>query len=116
MEKKITPSYLALSNLKKKPYRSAALLALIALSSALLLGSLILTSSLKKGVRGIQSRIGADLMIVPEGSEQKMQGLLLNGSPNYFYMDKGLEEIVDGVQGIEKLSSQVSCHPYRKLL
>lgn len=107
MEKKITPSYLALSNLKKKPYRSAALLALIALSSALLLGSLILTSSLKKGVRGIQSRIGADLMIVPEGSEQKMQGLLLNGSPNYFYMDKGLEEIVAGVQGIEKLSSQV---------
>ncbi|MCR5253870.1 MAG: ABC transporter permease [Treponema sp.] len=107
MEKKITFSYLALSNLKKKPYRTAALLALIALSSALFLASLILTSSLKNGVKGIQSRIGADLMIVPEGSEQKMEGLLLNGTPNYFYMDKDVEKIVAGVEGVEKLSSQV---------
>lgn len=107
MEKKITSFYLALFNLKKKPYRTGALLALIALSSALLLGSLILTSSLNGGVKGLQSRIGADLMIVPEGSEQKMEGLLLNGSPNYFYMDKNVESIVARVKGVERLSSQV---------
>lgn len=106
MEKEITSGYIAFSNLKKKPFRTAAMLAVIALSSAVLLGSLILTSSLKNGIYGIQSRLGADLMIIPEGSEQEMEGILLYGSPNYFYMDKNIEEIVHSVEGIESASSQ----------
>ena len=107
MEKAITPGYLAVSNLKKKPFRTAALIAVIALSSAVLLGSLIFTSSLKSGIYGIQSRLGADLMIVPEGSEQKMESVLLYGTPNYFYMDKSIEEVVRGVDGVQLASSQV---------
>ena len=106
MEKEITAEYIAISNLKKKPYRTAAMLAVIALSSAVLLGSLILSASLRGGISGIQSRLGADLMIIPEGSEQKMEGILLYGSPNYFYMDKSIEELVRSVEGIETVSSQ----------
>ena len=106
MEKEITSKYIAISNLKKKPFRTAAMLAVIALSSAVLLASLILTSSLKKGIYGIQSRLGADLMIIPEGSEQEMEGILLYGSPNYFYMDKSIEEVIRSVEGIEAASSQ----------
>ena len=82
------------------------MLAVIALSSAILLASLILTSSLKKGIFGIQSRLGADLMIIPEGSEQEMEGILLYGNPNYFYMDKNIEEIIRGVDGVQTASSQ----------
>ncbi len=106
MEKEITSEYIAISNLKKKPYRTAAMLAVIALSSAVLLGSLILSASLRGGISGIQSRLGADLMIIPEGSEQKMEGILLYGSPNYFYMDKSIEELVRTVDGVEAASSQ----------
>ena len=82
------------------------MLAVIALSSAVLLASLILTSSLKNGIFGIQSRLGADLMIIPEGSEQEMEGILLYGNPNYFYMDKNIEEIIRGVDGVQTASSQ----------
>lgn len=106
MEKEITAEYIAISNLKKKPYRTAAMLAVIALSSAVLLGSLILSASLRGGISGIQSRLGADLMIIPEGSEQKMEGILLYGSPNYFYMDKSIEGLVRSVEGIETVSGQ----------
>lgn len=106
MEKEITSGFISVSNLKKKPFRTTAMLAVIALSAAVLLGSLILTSSLKNGIYGIQSRLGADLMIIPEGSEQEMEGILLYGSPNYFYMDKNIEEIIRGVEGIESASSQ----------
>ena len=106
MEKQITSEYIAISNLKKKPFRTAAMLAVIALSSAVLLASLILTSSLKKGIFGIQSRLGADLMIIPEGNEQEMEGILLYGNPNYFYMDKNIEEIIRGVDGVQTASSQ----------
>lgn len=106
MEKEINSKYIALSNLKKKPFRTAAILAVIALSSALLLGSLILSASLRGGIFGIQSRLGADLMIIPEGAQQELEGILLYGNPNYFYMDKSIEELVRAVDGVEAASSQ----------
>lgn len=106
MEKEISSKYIALSNLKKKPFRTAAMLSVIALSSALLLGSFIISASLRGGIFGIQSRLGADLMIIPEGAQQELEGILLYGSPNYFYMDKNIEEFVRGVDGVEAASSQ----------
>ena len=107
MEKTITTGYLAFSNLRRKPFRTGALIFVIALTSAVLLGCFILTASLKGGIYGIQSQIGADLMIVPEGYESKVEAVLLYGTPNYFYMDNDIEEIVRSVSGVEKVSSQV---------
>ena len=106
MEKEISSKYIALSNLKKKPFRTAAMLAVIALSSALLLGSFIISASLRGGIFGIQSRLGADLMIIPDGAQQELEGILLYGSPNYFYMDRSIEELVRGVDGVQAVSSQ----------
>ncbi|MBR1638964.1 MAG: ABC transporter permease [Treponema sp.] len=106
MEKEISSKYIALSNLKKKPFRTAAMLAVIALSSALLLGSFIISASLRGGIFGIQSRLGADLMIIPEGAQQELEGILLYGSPNYFYMDKNIEELVRAVDGVASASGQ----------
>ena len=106
MEKAITSKSLALENIRRKPYRTAALISLIALSSAVLFATLILAASLKAGIYGIQSRIGADLMIVPEGYEADMEGVLLSGQPSYFYLSKDLEEIVKEVEGVEKVTSQ----------
>ncbi|WP_022932510.1 ABC transporter permease [Treponema bryantii] len=106
MEKEISSKYIALSNLKKKPFRTAAMLAVIALSSALLLGSFIISASLRGGIFGIQSRLGADLMIIPEGAQQELEGILLYGNPNYFYMDKNIEDLVRTVDGVEAASSQ----------
>ena len=106
MEKAITNKSLALENIRRKPYRTAALISLIALSSAVLFATLILVASLKAGIYGIQSRIGADLMIVPEGYEADMEGVLLSGQPSYFYLSKDLEKIVKEVEGVEKVTSQ----------
>ena len=106
MEKALSLTGLASANIRRKPYRTAALVTLIALSAAVLFGSLILVSSLKCGIGGIQSRIGADLMIVPEGYEAKMEGVLLSGQPSYFYMSKGIEDIVRKVEGVQEVTSQ----------
>ncbi|MBQ5998593.1 MAG: FtsX-like permease family protein [Treponema sp.] len=106
MEKAITTNLLALTNLRRKPYRTAALVSLIALSGAVLFGSLVLVSSLKGGIHGLQSRIGADLMIVPEGFESKMEGVLLSGEPSYFYLDKEIEEKIRGVEGVGQVTGQ----------
>ena len=106
MEKAITISGLAFSNIKRKPYRTAALIAISALSAAVLFASFILSSSLNGGIENFKKRLGADLMVVPEGYAAQMESVLLNGEPNYFYMDKAAEEIVRDIQGVEKASAQ----------
>ena len=95
MEKAITSVYLAESNLRRKPYRTCALVLITFLLSFFLLSSFIFNSSLKKGIKGIQDRIGADLMIVPEGYESKVESVLLYGTPNYFYMDNDIEKLIN---------------------
>ena len=106
MEKAITVKSLARSNIRKKPYRTTALTILVALASGVLFGTLLLTASIKGGLNGIKNRIGADLMIVPEGYEAQAESVLLSGEPNYFYMDKSIEETVRGIQGVGEVSSQ----------
>ncbi|MCR5062805.1 MAG: ABC transporter permease [Treponema sp.] len=106
MEKAITIQRLAFSNIKRKPYRTAALIAITALSAAVLFASFILSSSLKGGIYGFQKRLGADLMIVPEGYGAQVESVLLTGEPNYFYMDKNIESVIRQIEGVEKVSSQ----------
>ncbi len=106
MEKAITIQRLAFSNIKRKPYRTAALIAITALSAAVLFASFILSSSLKGGIYGFQKRLGADLMIVPEGYGAQVESVLLTGEPNYFYMDKNVESIIRNIEGVEKVSGQ----------
>lgn len=106
MEKAITIQRLAFSNIKRKPYRTAALIAITALAAAVLFASFILSSSLKGGIYGFQKRLGADLMIVPEGYGAQVESVLLTGEPNYFYMDKKVESIIRNIEGVEKVSGQ----------
>ena len=106
MEKTITTKSLALANIKRKPYRTAALTVLVALAAGVLFGTLFLTVSIKGGLKGINTRIGADLMIVPEGYEAQAEGVLLSGEPSYFYMEKSIEETVRGIQGVAAVTSQ----------
>jgi len=106
MEKTITTKSLALANIKRKPYRTAALTVLVALAAGVLFGTLLLTASIKGGLKGINTRIGADLMIVPEGYETQAEGVLLSGEPSYFYMEKSIEETVRGIQGVAAVTSQ----------
>ncbi len=106
MEKAITTKRLALENIRRKPFRTAALITLTSLSAAVLFASLIITSSLKSGIKGLKNRLGADLMVVPKGYESQLENILLNGEPNYFYMDKSAEEIIRNIQGVKEASGQ----------
>ena len=106
MEKAITVKSLALANIKKKPYRTTALTILVALAAGVLFGTLLLTASIKGGLKGINTRIGADLMIVPQGYEAQAEGVLLSGEPSYFYLDKHIEETIKNIQGVAAVTSQ----------
>ena len=81
-------------------------MALVTLSSAVLFASLVLSQSLKSGIAGLRSRMGADLLVVPEGYEKGAENILLSGEPNYFYMERKVLDSVRAVEGVEKASGQ----------
>ncbi|WP_318662290.1 ABC transporter permease [Treponema sp.] len=106
MIKSLSLKALALSNLKKNPFRTFLMIFLVAISGAVVSTTFILSLSLKKGIDGIKERTGADLMIVPEGYEQKFESVLLSGNRSYFYLDKSIEEKIRKIEGVKKVTSQ----------
>ncbi len=97
---------ISVHNLKSKTFRSICLLSLVALLSFTIFSGLILTYSLKNGMRSMEQRLGADLMIVPDGNKIDMEGALLRGEPGGFYFERKAENIISGIEGVSKISSQ----------
>ncbi len=99
---------LAIKNIRGQKVRSAALVILAALlSSSLLSGSLII-GSLKNGLGSYSSRLGADIVVVPDEAEEagELDSILLQGVPGYFYMDKEILEQIRDIDGVAVASPQ----------
>ena len=99
---------LPLINLRRKPIRTSALILIAFVMSAAAFGGQILIKSLQRGLDSLEQRLGADIIVLPEGAEKKvdLQNLLLQGTPGYFYMDKSVTDKLSGINGIDKLSAQ----------
>lgn len=104
--KKLSSLSIALSNLSYKINRTLSMLLLTSLCAASVFACVVLDFGLKNGINTIQKRLGADLMIVPKGAEQKMQSVLISGEPNYFYMEKEIAEKISQIEGVEKVTSR----------
>ncbi|MDR3167207.1 MAG: hypothetical protein LBT93_04625 [Treponema sp.] len=78
---------LSLENLKAKPVRTACLVVITAILSFTLFGGSILALNLRQGLSAMTNRFGADLMVVPAGSSETAQSILLRGAVSYFYFD-----------------------------
>jgi putative ABC transport system permease protein len=97
---------LSLENLKAKPVRTACLVVVAAILACTLFGGSILALNLRRGLDTMTKRFGADLMVVPEGSSEKAQSLLLRGTANYFYFDQAITGSIAGTEGIACASPQ----------
>jgi len=104
--RKLGTAAIALQNLKSRIFRTICLCSLLAVLSFTVFSAQILIYSLKNGMNSVEERLGADLMIVPDGNKTDIEGVLLRGEPGAFYFNKKTEDIVSGVKGISKLSSQ----------
>ena len=93
-------------NITKKPLRTTALCLISALLAAALFGGSIIVLSLRSGLESLQQRLGADVIVVPDEAAGEIEGILLQGTPGYFYMDRSVAERGGKTPGIEKKSSQ----------
>ncbi|MCR5142564.1 MAG: ABC transporter permease [Ruminococcus sp.] len=95
-------------NLHRKPLRTIALIVTAMVMSAAIFGGCVFVEALQKGLDSLEQRLGADIIVLPEGAENKvdLKNILLQGTPGYFYMDKSVMEKLSAVEGVEKLSPQ----------
>lgn len=103
----MTLLYLAKKNLKRKPFRTTALIISIALASGLLFAGAISMKSVLTSIRLGAERLGADLMVVPEGYEEKARSTLIAGKPSVFYMSGEVLDKVRKIKGVNQTSPQL---------
>jgi len=99
-------SSLSLKNLKARPVRTACLFVVVTILAFTLFGGSILALNLRQGLDTMTKRFGADLMVIPEGTSEKAQALLLHGDNGYFYFDAGIVDKVAGIEGVTRASPQ----------
>ena len=96
-------------NLIKKPARSIALLILSAFLAVSAFGGSLAVMSLRNGIDSLESRLGADVIVVPyeAATQGSYESVILQGNPGAFYMSNSvIGEISEEIEGIEKLSAQ----------
>lgn len=99
-------SNLIIENYLRNPFRSFGLSLLIAmLASSLLVGGLF-SFSLSKGLNRLSSRLGADVIVIPLGTEINDQSVLLQGDSKYAYLPEGSLEFIRGLDGVEIATPQ----------
>jgi len=79
---------------------------LIALFSLVLILGNVVTTSLNKGISNTEKRLGADVMIVPSGSRNDAENIILTGQRSSFYFDKSVYQKLTLVDGIENITAQ----------
>ena len=97
---------LVLANIKNKSARSTIIIMLVLVLCLIVFISFYSIFSLKNGISSLKDRLGADIIVVPEGIEKKLEGVLLNGTPESFYLDKAIMESIPK-ENIENMSPQL---------
>ena len=77
---------LPLKNLLRKPGRTCALVVLTALLALSVFGGSLVVMSLQRGLESLESRLGADIIVVPSSAQSKVsfQNMLLQGTTGAF--------------------------------
>ena len=97
---------LSIKNLQAKPVRTFCLMLVAAILSFILFSGSIISLNLGQGLSAITKRFGADLMIVPQGTADKAQTLLLRGEPGNFYFSAGIFDTIAQTDGVLNASAQ----------
>jgi putative ABC transport system permease protein len=96
----------SIHNLRRKPFRAVCLVSIVAILAFILFGGSILSSSLENGLSSMKNRLGADIMVVPEGYESGAENILIKGEPHYFYFDQKVAQDVEQVEGVSQITTQ----------
>lgn len=97
---------IALLNIRNRRLKSLILIVLVGILSTTVFISVYTVLSLKNGINSLKDRLGADIIVVPEGIEKKLEGALFNGTPETFYLDRDVMSAIP-LDNVEAMSPQL---------
>ena len=86
----LTTARVASANLSQKPFRSISLALIVAIFTFMLFMGTMISANLQSGIASLSARMGADLLVVPQGEGKKMESVILRAEPSTFYIDRCL--------------------------
>lgn len=107
----MTVARLALKNLRRKPVRTALLVAVVAALTGTLVAGVLVVSSAATALRRGADRLGADILVVPAQAEVSIRAALLSGEPTQFLMDRSVLDRVRQVDGVLGATPQLFLKP-----
>ena len=100
-------SRLVASSITNRPHRNVATIVAFAIIAATLFSAQYLTSGALQSLDAGMTRMGADILVVPEGYSAAAQTVILMGEPSsFFFNDSGFEQI-SKIPGVAKASPQI---------
>jgi putative ABC transport system permease protein len=98
---------LAKQNIRHRLFRTFVIIISVGLAAGLIFSTTILMQGVRDSVRIGTDRLGADLLVVPQGAATEAENVLLLGEPTTFYMDEDVVDKIDSIEGIEQVSPQL---------
>lgn len=98
---------LALKNLSGNSFRSGVVALCALLVAAFALTTTLLIRGAENSLRLAINRLGADIVVVPAGSEAKIESALLMGVPAKFWMPQGNVNKIAAISGVQAVSPQL---------
>jgi putative ABC transport system permease protein len=103
----ISTPRIAVNNIAHRRFRSLCIVLLTAISTLLITGGTFLGFGLQSGIESVETRLGADAMLVPLSAGESFEGALLSGSPSTFYLSADAANRVSRIGGIERSTPQL---------
>ena len=110
----ITTLRIAAANVSQKPLRSLSLALIAAVFTFMLFSGSMIAANLQAGIESLSARMGADLLVVPQGEGKKIESVILRAEPSTFYLDAGLLDTVVQLIGIDEKTDFVVAPWLRK--
>jgi putative ABC transport system permease protein len=98
---------LALQNLRRKPHRLVLIGLCVAVDTGALFAATIILRGVETSLQVGRARLGADLVVVPQGYDLPAQEAFITGQPTTFYMDSAVEAQIAQLPGVAQTSPQV---------
>ncbi len=98
---------LAVKNIRGSGFRSIAIFLCVTGIAAFLLSTTLIIKGSQNSLDAALKRLGADIIVVPQGAEDKVETALLMGRPTSVWMPAQNLNTIAGIQGVEAVSPQV---------
>lgn len=107
---------LPFANLRRKRFRSVALITALAVVIGAFFANVMLTRSIGNTLEVGVGRLGADVVVVPKGHAEEAQAVLLEGTPNSFFMKESVVDQLRTLPEVAQLSPQLFFRPFSYLV